>query len=196
MSILENQLKLPNITSIAGFSPYRQYNEDTSINAYFLFLKTYIYNTLQERLNLLKLISYSYESDNTYIQFFYENLFGFQRTFGETKVQHQYDTGKQYDTGIIYDDTNFDGFLDLDYYKTLIKYMLSYAEESYTLGWLYGFVIEFCGFDPKDVTIEEHIDYVVVNAPRIRESVLLQKIFLDKQTYLNVPIEDIRFNLT
>lgn len=196
MTTLEEQLKLPDINTISGFSPYRQYNSDSTINAYFLFLKKRIYNTLQQRLDLLKQISYSYDGDNTYIQFFYENLFSLQRTFGETKVNNQYDTGKKYDTGLIYDDTTFDGFLDLDYYKILIKYLLDYSEESYTLGWLYGFVCEFCVLEPQDVSIEEHYSYVVVNAPRKRESVLLQKIFLDKQTYLNVPIEDIRFNLT
>lgn len=189
-------VKLPNIDSISGFSPYRQYNADSTINAYFNFLKKRLYKITQDRINLLNQISYSYDGNNTYIQFYYETLFGLQRTFGETKVNNQYDTGKGYDSGFIYDDTNFDGFLDLDYYKVLVKYFLDYSEESYTLGWLYGFVCEFCNLKPNQVTITEHVSHVVVNIPRTRESVLLQKIFIDKNTYLNVPIDEIRFNLT
>lgn len=190
MKTLQDKLKLPNVNEIAGFAPYRQYNSDPNINAYFLFLKKRLHDLIQDRLNLLRQISYSYnESENTYIQFYYENLFGFLRTFGETRVKNQYDTGIKYDTGLIYDDANFDGFLDLSCYKILIKYLLDYGEESYTLGWLYGLVIEFCKFQPSQVQITETYASTSINCPRTRESVLLQQIFNDKQTYLNFPIE-------
>lgn len=187
---LEKQLKLPNVNTIAGLSPYRQYNSDSRINSYFIFLKKRLHSLIQDRLNLLRQMSYNYtESENTYIQFYYENLFGFLRTFGETSVKNQYDTGIEYDTGLIYDDTDFDGFLDLNKYKILIKYLLSYDEESYTLGWLYSFVIEFCDFQPADIIIEEKLSGALINCPRTKESVLLQQILNDKQTYLNTPIE-------
>lgn len=189
-------LKLPDVNSIPGFSVYNQYSSDPKCTAYFNLLKKRLHRKLQERLELLKQISHSYEGDNTYIQFYYENLFGLQRTVGETKVNNQYDTGVLFDDGKIYDDTTFDGFLDLDYYKIIIKYFLDYSEENYTKGWVYALVCEFCQFEPNQVSITENYTNIVVNCPRTRESVLLEKIFLDKQNYLCVPIEDVFFSLS
>lgn len=190
-----SDLKLPNVNSIPGFSLYRQYGHDDKCVAYFDLLKKRIHTLLQNRLELLKQISWSYPDDNTYLQFYYETLFGFQRTLGESRVRHQYDTGKQYDTGLIYDDVDFDGFLDLKYYKILIEFFLDYSFESWTLDWVYGLVCKFCGFQPKQVLIMEDYTSIVVSCPRTTESILLERVFLDKQNYLFVPIEDIRFNL-
>lgn len=155
----------------------------------------HLHRITQERLELLRQISWNYQGDNEYIQFYYETLFGLQRTVGETKVVNQYDTGVLFDDGKIYDDTTFDGFLDLDYYKLIVKFFLSYAEENYTLGWVYALVCNFCEFQPNQVTITENYTNIVIKCPRTRESVLLEKIFLDKQNYLCVPIEDVLFDL-
>ena len=190
-----SDLKLPNVDSIPGFALYAQYAQDEKCTAYFSLLKNRLHRITQERLELLKQISWDYQGDNEYIQLYYETLFGLQRTVGETKVANQYDTGKQFDDGLIYDDTTFDGFLDLDYYKLLVKFFFSYSEENYTLGWVYSLVCEFCQFEPSQVTITENYTNIVITCPRTRESVLLEKIFLDKQNYLCVPIEDITFNL-
>lgn len=188
--------KLKDINSIVGFSIYRQYITDAAMNSYFSFLKKRLYTLIEDRVRLLNSISYENNDLGTYIQFFYENLFGLQRTFGESRVKHAYDTGKKYDEGNLYDDVDFDGFLDLRYYKLLIKYLLDYSEESFTLGWLYAFVCEFCELEPNEVQIEEHYSYLVINIPNNIGGQILQNIFLDKKTYLNTPIEDIRFNLT
>lgn len=195
--ISERDLKLPNIDTIPGFYLYDQNSGDGKSLAFFNLMKNVLYNTTQEKLYWLKQISCTYDQgSNEYIQFYCENLFGLQRTVGETKVNNQYDTGKQYDTGLIYDDTSFDGFLDLDYYKIIVKYFLDYSRESYALDWVYSLVYEFCGFQPNQVTITENYTNIVVNCPRTRESVLLEKIFLDKESYRNVPMEDVFFNLT
>lgn len=186
-------LKLPNVDSIPGFDLYAQYAQDEKCTAYFSLLKNRLHRITQERLELLKQISWDYKGDNEYIHFYCETLFGLQRTVGETKVANQYDTGVLFDDGKIYDDTDFDGFLDLDYYKILVKFFLNYSEENYTLGWVYALVCEFCGFTPSQVAITVNYTNIVVNCPRTRESVLLEKIFLDKQNYLCVPIEDVIF---
>lgn len=185
-----------NKDKIIGLMPYMQYRGVPVVNSFFSVLKEFLFDNINEKLALLDNVKWSYNGNNEYLQFYYTNLFNFKRSFGEAKVKNLYDTGKQYDTGIKYDDRSFTGYLDLSQYKTLIKYFFNYAEETYTLGWVYGLVMEFCNFKVGEVTIDCEKTYITINCRRTTESVLLQRIFLNKQDYSNVPIVDIRFNLT
>lgn len=191
-------LRLPNIALIQGLQLYKQYQGDTKSVAFFTYLKQYLYNYMQERLDLLEQTSYRFPYKNYYLQFYYENLFGISRTFGEQQVKNQYDTGKKYDVGLKYDDTDFDGMLDIQYYAVLVKYLTDYADLNYTLGWIYAFVYEFCDFNyiQEPVTITETVAGITITCPRRTGSELLSRIFLDKDTYPNMPICDITFDLT
>lgn len=188
-------INLPPIDEIVGLTLYRQYTNDKRCVAFFDAMKKIIYADADYKLNLISQISLEKNDGNSYIQFYYQNLFGLARSLGESRLNKFYDTGEKYDDGVIWDDTNFDGFLDLKSYKTLAKWMLNYSEYTYTPGWLYGFVYEFCEVDSQAVTLTEGYDHIVVNIKRTDLSVLLSRIFLYKDIYLNVPICDVRFNL-
>lgn len=189
-------LDFPKVDSINGLIPYNQYKGSNEVILFFNVLKNFLYSKVIEKTDLLQQTKWSFDGDNTYLQFYYENLFGFYRSFGETKVNNLYDDGVLYDDGKIYDDTEFTGFLDLDYYKILIKYFFDYSDTCYTKAWLYSLVLELCDLTPQDITITENYDNVVVNVPRKTQTILLERIFLNKQTYPNVPICDVVFNLT
>lgn len=189
-------LEFPKVDSIYGLMPYNQYKGSNEIILFFNVLKTFLYDSVVEKTDLLQQTKWSFEGDNTYLQFYYENLFGFFRSFGESKINNLYDDGVSYDDSKLYDDATFTGFLDLSYYKILIKYFFDYGDECYTKAWLYSLVLEFCDLTPQDITITENYDNVVVNVPRKTQSILLERIFLNKQTYPNVPICDVNFNLT
>ena len=189
-------LPLPDINSISGLAPYTQYKSNDEVVNLFKTIKTFLYNKVIEKTDLLEQTKWSFEGKNEYLQFYYENLFGFYRSFGETKVNNLYDDGILYESDKIYDYTTFTGFLDLDYYKILIKYFFDYKDECYTKGWLYSLALEFCSLTPDKVSIKDEFDKVIVKIPRRTQSVLLERIFLNKQTYNNVPICDIVFILT
>ena len=181
---------------IIGLMPYMQYRGVPSVSKYFAVLKELLFNNINEKLALLEQVKWSYRGDNDYLQFYYTNLFLFKRSFGESKVRNLYDTSVKYDSKAKYDDRSFTGYLDLNQYKILIKYFFDYADENYTLGWIYALVMEFCSFKVGEVSITCEKTYITINCRRTTESVLLQRIFLNKQDYANVPIVDIRFNLT
>lgn len=193
---MDKLIQLPPMPEIIGLELYKQYNNDARCVGFFNTLKEILYENADQKLNLISQIALEANEDNTYLQFYYQNLFGIVRSLGESRLKVYYDTGEHYENQIIWDDSSFDGFLDLKSYKTLLKWMLDYSNQNYTLGWVYGLVCEFCEVEAPQVSITEEFDSIKVNIARTDLSVLLSRIFLFKDVYLNVPICDIEFNFT
>lgn len=189
-------MKLHNIDSIKGLVPYAQYSQVAGIPEFFSVLKQVMYDQLKEKLSLLDQISWQYNGDNTYLSFFYKNVYGFEQGFGEPLIKNLYDEGKQYDTGLKYDDSDFDGKLPLPLYKILIQYLMDYSEETFQIGWLTSFIQDFCLVDALGYTIEFKADGVKVIIPRSTRSILLRRIFLDNEIFNMTPIERVYFELT
>lgn len=187
---------LANIDSIKGLACPRQYAELDGVLGFYIILKQRLYKNLKNRLDLLSQISWQYQGDNDYLAYYYDNVFGFPRSFGETLIRTLWDDNNKWDNGKVWDDSNFVGLLDLSLYKILIKWMLSYSEETFTTAWLCGLIQEFCKVDSQGYTLSSSIDGVVVTMEKSTRSTLLQRVFLKTDIYDNIPIETITFNLT
>lgn len=181
---------------VAGFQIYNQYQDVIWAVGLFKLFKTLCYSNTYDGINLLNNLSFMYENSNDFIQYYYLNLFGFKRQLGDPKINILYDSDYDYDSGNKYDDSTFDGFLDLSYFKVACKYFFNYDGNTYNLVWLYKFVAEFCNMDYSEFSIECDYDKVIVNIPTTEQSVLMNRIFLNQEDYLNIPITDITFNLT
>lgn len=179
---------IPVIEKIIGLKIYEQYGDDEAMRGFFRVLKEMLYQNLKDKVEGLEQISYKYDGDNDYLQFYYENLFAMFRSFGESRIKNLYDTGKKFDTALIYDDANFKGLLDLRDYKTLLKWTMDYSQEGFTLGWLAGFVGEFCKTS-GDFSFDFGFDKLTILIKNTRESVLLQQIFRNEGIYDNLPLD-------
>lgn len=189
-------IKKRDINSIHGLIPYNQYAQNEAIVQFFKLLKQRLYDDLHTKLDLLNQISWQFQGDNTYLAFFYINLYGFQQGFGEPLIKNLYDTGKEYDKGFKYDDADFDGKLPLPLYKILIQYLMDYSQDCFTPSWLTSFIQDFCRVDATEYTIEGKANGLEVTMARTTESILLRRIFLDLQNFNMTPIDRIYFNLT
>lgn len=188
-------IKKRDINSIQGLISYNQYAQNGAIVQFFKLLKQRLYNDLHNKLDLLNQISWQFQGDNTYLSFFYINLYGFQQGFGEPLIKNLFDEGKEYDKGFKYDDAEFDGKLPLPLYKILIQYFMDYSQDCFTPSWLTSFIQDFCGVDATEYSIEGKANGVKVTITRTEESVLMQRVFLDLQRFNMIPIDRIYFNL-
>lgn len=190
-------MTIANINSIKGLSCPQQYAQLDGIKLFFILLKRRLYANIQNRLDLIQQISWQYKGDNDYLAYYYENVFGFYRSFGETLIRTLWDDNNKWDDqNIIWDDSNFVGLLDLSLYKILIKYSISYSDYTFKKGWLCKFIQEFCKVDATGYTIQDSIDGITVTIKRSTRSELMQRIFMQTNIYDNLPVEQIIFNLT
>lgn len=189
-------ITLANIGSIRGLSCPQQYAELDGVLGFYIVLKNRLYKNLQNRLDLIPQISWQYQGDNNYLGYYYDNVFGFPRSFGETLIRTLWDDNNKWDDAKIWDDSNFVGLLDLTLYKVLIKWFLSYSEETFSSAWICGLIQDFCKVDSQGYTITKSMGGILVTMARTTRSSLLQRVFLKTDIYDNIPIETITFNLT
>lgn len=183
--------------AILGMEPYKQYSRDEVINQIFIETKKYFFTQYAQKLaEGINQQTWWYEGDNEYLQYYIESLFGLLRSFGTAIVNNQYDTGIQYDKSLKYDDTTFNGFMGLPYYKKLVKHFLDYNSNTFNLIWLFSLVADFC--DDGDFTFTQDVpnNTVTVNIKDSTESRLLARVFQNRSIYTNIPLTNIIFNLT
>lgn len=174
---------------------YQQYSQDPVINDCFRVLKDSFFESYTQTIQSgILQQQWSFEGDNTYLQYYIESFYGFLRSFGEEVVNNKYDTGLQYDTGLFYDDSNFDGFMGLPYYKKLVKWFLNYQYNTFTLTWLWSLVADFC--ETSDFTFTFNDFNVQVNIQAGTTSTQLQRVLSNRQVYGNTPITPITFHFT
>lgn len=191
---MKKVFELAPLDEIRGLTAFRQYSDDQAIENFFYILRQFLYERMQTTIDLIPQRSWRYnEKENLYMQFYWSNLFNFQRGFGEARVQNLYDEHKIYDNGIIYDDTTFTGLLDLNEYKILVKYFFDYCYNGFTLTWLYSLVQEFCRTSDFNFRFELSTIWIDIKASTF--SRLLLNVFVDKQNFYNVPLANIKVNL-
>lgn len=188
-------IPIPPVTSMIGMRVYHQYQFDDVMSRIFEKMKEFYYNmyvqTLQEGLAEQH---WETKSNNSYIAYYYNAIYGFKRPYGRAIVINQYDKNKKFDSGLKWDDVTSDGYMPIPLFRILVKHMFSYKNNSFTLVWLWNFVREFC--DTTDFTFTFSGTGIVVNIEKNQKSQMLSDVFATPLYNQSLPLTPITFNLT
>lgn len=194
--MLNLEIPIPPVKSVIGFEIYRQYRFDDVMSRIFAKTKEFYYNMYIEILKEgLSEQNWDYNSNNAYIAYHYDALFGFKRPYGRAIVNNKWDEqGKKMDMGLKWDDTSSDGYMPIPLFRILVKHLFSYKTKCFNPVWLWNLIREFC--NTTDFTFTFTQKQVIVNIAKTKESSMLSDVFSTPLYNKSLPLTPVVFNLT
>ena len=199
------------VQDLEGLNIYEQYKDDPVYFKFFQVLKEYIFEKyfqdmetyynmrfptkVDEAFNVSNKETQDTDNYLNYLLYYYTHFFGFYSPLGKAGGNVLYDDNELWDSNIEWDDINGNGFIPIKDYVKIIKYFMDYRYGSWTYGWLYSFIQDYC--KTNLIVIEPDINGCVVHAVMDSKQKLkiLSNIFTNTDIYTFTPIQRVKFNI-